>query len=86
MLGRRYFADLRHQALRENLSDVDSVLITHQHLDHIMGFDDLRSFCWHKPDPLPLYGGPKTLAALKHMFNTLHGFFLHGEFNKVFAF
>jgi phosphoribosyl 1,2-cyclic phosphate phosphodiesterase len=60
--------DLRQQALREGLTKIDAVLITHQHLDHIMGFDDLRAFCWHRPDPLPLYGGPGTLATLRRMF------------------
>lgn len=60
--------DLRQQALREKLSKVDAVLVTHQHLDHIMGFDDLRAFCWHRPDPLRLFGGPETLAAIERMF------------------
>lgn len=60
--------DLRQQALREHLTKVDTVLVTHQHLDHIMGFDDLRAFCWHRPDPIPIHGGPDTLANLKHMF------------------
>ena len=60
--------DLRQQALREKLTHVDSVLITHQHLDHIMGFDDLRAFCWHRENALPFYGGPDTLATLTHMF------------------
>lgn len=60
--------DLRQQALRENLSKIDAVLVTHQHLDHIMGFDDLRAFCWHRETPLPMYGGPDTLAMLATMF------------------
>ncbi len=60
--------DLREQALRENLRIVDAVLYTHAHLDHIAGFDELRAFCWHRDDPLPLYAGAETLAALRRMF------------------
>lgn len=60
--------DLREQALRENLSKVDAVLYTHEHVDHIAGFDELRAFCWHREDPLPLYGSPETLGGLARMY------------------
>lgn len=40
--------DLRQQALRENITDVDAVLYTHAHVDHVGGFDDLRAFCWRR--------------------------------------
>ena len=50
--------DLHWQALRENLRRLDAVLYTHEHLDHVAGFDELRAFCWRREDPLPLYAGP----------------------------
>ena len=61
--------DLREQALREKLTQVDAVLYTHAHLDHITGFDELRAFCWHRDAPLPLYGSPDCLAEIKRMFS-----------------
>jgi len=70
--------DLRQQALRANLVKVDAVLYTHSHLDHVAGFDELRAFCWHRSDPLPLYGNEETLGALNRMypwaFNQKHTF------------
>lgn len=60
--------DLREQALRESISKVDAVLYTHEHLDHIAGFDELRAFCWHREAPLPLYGSPETLSGLERMY------------------
>lgn len=45
--------DFRAQALREEIHDVDAVLITHSHYDHVGGFDDLRPFCGEKA--LPVY-------------------------------
>ncbi|MEG0025488.1 MAG: MBL fold metallo-hydrolase [Akkermansia sp.] len=60
--------DLRQQALREGLSSIDAVIYTHCHLDHVAGFDDMRAFCWHKEEPLPLYASPETMIVLKQMY------------------
>lgn len=60
--------DLHQQAIREQLTEVDVVLLTHAHLDHVVGFDELRAFCWHRNAPLPIYAGPKSMDQLKMMF------------------
>lgn len=60
--------DLRQQALRHNLTAIDAVIYTHEHLDHTTGFDDMRAFCWRRDDRLPLYAGTGCLAHLKRMF------------------
>lgn len=60
--------DLRQQALRYGISAIDAVLYTHEHLDHIAGFDELRAFCWHRSDRLPLYAGEGCLATLRRMY------------------
>jgi len=61
--------DLRQQALKHQLTQVDHVLYTHQHLDHIAGFDEMRAFCWHREDRLPLYGNKECLAELTRIYN-----------------
>lgn len=60
--------DLRRQALRENLREVDAVLYTHGHLDHVVGFDELRAFCWHRDSPLPIHATESCMELLKTMF------------------
>ncbi len=60
--------DLRAQALRERITRADAVLYTHAHVDHVAGFDELRAFCWHREDPLPLYSSPECLEALEIMY------------------
>lgn len=37
--------DFRQQALRAGIDELDAVLITHIHYDHVGGIDDLRPFC-----------------------------------------
>ena len=44
--------DFREQAMREGIEDVDAVLITHSHYDHVGGIDDLRPFCGQKHIPM----------------------------------
>lgn len=47
--------DLRHQLLREKIGIVHSVAYTHQHSDHVMGFDDLRLFQFYLGHPVPIF-------------------------------
>jgi len=37
--------DFRAQALANGIYNLDAVIITHSHYDHVGGFDDLRPFC-----------------------------------------
>jgi phosphoribosyl 1,2-cyclic phosphate phosphodiesterase len=59
--------DFRTQALRENVRSVDAVIFTHSHTDHIMGFDDLRPFCFGEKE-LPVYASPETMRDLSRAF------------------
>ena len=60
--------DLRQQALRSDLKKVDAVLYTHGHMDHVVGFDELRAFCWHRDSPLPMYANAGCMEILQTMF------------------
>jgi phosphoribosyl 1,2-cyclic phosphate phosphodiesterase len=60
--------DLRSQALRHDVRRVDAVLITHAHADHIMGLDEVRRFNALTRRPMPIFGDPPTLEALRRTF------------------
>ncbi|MGC1476957.1 MAG: MBL fold metallo-hydrolase [Terriglobales bacterium] len=60
--------DFREQALREKITQLDAVLYTHTHADHILGLDDLRPLTFHKPGKLPLYATPRACEFLRNMF------------------
>jgi phosphoribosyl 1,2-cyclic phosphate phosphodiesterase len=62
--------DMRWQLLREGVKELDAVLLTHEHMDHIAGMDDLRAFSFqHEPPrPVALYASDSTLDAVKRVF------------------
>ncbi len=48
--------DFRTQALRVGINQIEAVLLTHGHADHVMGFDDLRPLSVGRSQPMPVYG------------------------------
>lgn len=61
--------DLRQQCLREGISHIDAVIYTHEHTDHIMGFDDLRRFTVGADAELPIYASASCLARIEAAFH-----------------
>jgi phosphoribosyl 1,2-cyclic phosphate phosphodiesterase len=60
--------DLRMQALREGITNIDAVLYTHTHADHLHGIDDLRGFCQANRKQIPLYTYKEALDHIKSKF------------------
>jgi phosphoribosyl 1,2-cyclic phosphate phosphodiesterase len=60
--------DLRIQALREGITNVDAVLYTHTHADHLHGIDDLRGFCQANRKQIPLYSYKEAVDHIKSKF------------------
>ncbi len=60
--------ELRLQLVAAGIDDIDAVLYTHEHADHIHGIDDLRAFTIRRATPLPLYGEAATLDTLRARF------------------
>ena len=47
--------DFRQQMLREGISSVDAILLTHNHKDHVGGLDDIRAFNYHEKKETQIY-------------------------------
>ena len=60
--------DFREQAIREKIRQIDAVLYTHTHADHILGIDDLRPLSFRRDGSIPLYARPEAAEFLRSMF------------------
>lgn len=60
--------DARAQMLRAELMDLDAVVITHEHNDHLIGLDDLRPFVFKRSAPLRIYAEARVQASIRERF------------------
>jgi phosphoribosyl 1,2-cyclic phosphate phosphodiesterase len=60
--------ELRLQLVAAQIHQVDAVLYTHEHADHVNGIDDLRIFSARAKRPLPIYGPAETLDRIRSNF------------------
>ena len=60
--------DFRCQMIDNNIKELDAVLYTHAHADHISGIDDLRSFTKFNKKSLNIYATAEHIAEIKRRF------------------
>lgn len=63
--------DFRQQALLHQLSDLEGLLLTHTHFDHIAGIDELRIFYIWQNRPFPVLLSLKSFEDLKKRYDYL---------------
>lgn len=61
--------DFRQQMLRENVKKLDSILLTHEHKDHIAGLDDVRAFNYKSQDAIDIYAEERVQKALRREYS-----------------
>lgn len=65
--------DFRQQMLRENITRLDAVILTHAHRDHTSGIDDVRAYNFLQGMNMPVYGTAETLSQIKNDFSYIFG-------------
>lgn len=60
--------DFRQQMLINKEEQIDAVLITHEHNDHIIGLDDLRPLIFKNKASMPIYCNARVAAEIKNRF------------------
>jgi phosphoribosyl 1,2-cyclic phosphate phosphodiesterase len=60
--------DFRQQILRSGVKNLDAVLITHEHNDHIIGLDEIRPFNFMSRQALPVFSASHVRKEIKKRF------------------
>lgn len=60
--------DFRQQMLDAKVQNLDAVLFTHEHKDHVAGLDDIRAFNFKSRKDMDVYAVPRVQEALKREF------------------
>lgn len=61
--------DFRYQMLREKVHELNAILYTHEHRDHIAGLDDVRGYNYIQNSNMPLYAPKEVVKALHESFS-----------------
>ena len=55
--------------LRQNVKRLDSIILTHEHKDHIAGMDDVRAFNYRSNDAVDIYAEARVQEAIKREYS-----------------
>lgn len=65
--------EYRTQSIRSGIKSVDFVLVTHEHMDHIGGLDELRMYNYKKKGPIDVYTTESACTSIKNRFDYMFG-------------
>jgi len=60
--------DFRFQMLKNNVEDIDAVVFTHEHRDHVAGLDDIRAFNYILNKTIDIYGTEGVMHSIRTEF------------------
>ena len=60
--------------LREHVTHLDSILITHAHRDHVGGLDDIRPFNWVQREKMEIYCNREARVAIERDYHYIFGY------------
>ena len=60
--------DFRYQMLRAGVTQLDAILFTHPHKDHVAGLDDVRAFNFFSRRPMNVYANELTQEVIVREF------------------
>jgi len=75
--------DFRQQILRESISNLDAVLYTHSHKDHVAGLDDVRSFNFKSKKAMDVFCTEDVLLSLKNEFSYIFSEFKYPGIPRI---
>lgn len=61
--------DFRYQMLRAGVKELDAIIFTHGHKDHIAGLDDIRPYNFFTQKPVSVFATEETWEGLRREFS-----------------
>ncbi|MEX0844846.1 MAG: MBL fold metallo-hydrolase [Balneolaceae bacterium] len=65
--------EFRIQSIRSQIKSIDHLLITHEHMDHVAGLDDLRIYSYIQNSAIPVYASKSCIKSIQKRFDYLFG-------------
>ncbi len=75
--------DFRQQMLREKVTRLDAIILTHEHKDHIAGLDDVRAFNYKSQDAIDIYSEERVQKALRKEYSYVFSEFQYPGIPKM---
>lgn len=61
--------DFRQQMLREGVKELEAIVFTHEHKDHLAGLDDIRAYNYLHKRPMDIYANKDVETAIRRDFH-----------------
>ncbi|MDA3882852.1 MAG: MBL fold metallo-hydrolase [Bacteroidales bacterium] len=61
--------DFRQQMLQNNITNVDAILLTHEHKDHTGGLDDIRPINFRKKQAMDIYAEDRVIESVRREYS-----------------
>jgi len=75
--------DFRQQMLRNDVQNIDAILFTHEHKDHIAGLDDIRPYNYIHKKAIDVYAESRVINALKREFAYIFSMYKYPGIPKI---
>lgn len=75
--------DFRQQMLREHVTKLDAIILTHEHKDHISGMDDVRAFNYKSQDAIDIFSEERVQKAIRKEYSYVFSEFQYPGIPKM---